>query len=85
MMVNLATPLEHLIEHLTPPMSDAVGVLQSGIAGKAENPTTLGKLLVEVLANIYAVKEENMELKAKMKLIQGTLDSMMVHDSKSHL
>ena len=46
---------------------------------------TLGKLLVEVLVNICVVKEENMELKAKMKSIQGTLDSMMVHDSKSHL
>ena len=80
-MVDLATPLEHL----TPPTSDAAGVPRSGIAGKAENPTTLGKLLVEVLANIRAVKEENMELKAKMKSIQGTLDSMMAHDSKSHL
>ena len=46
---------------------------------------TLGELLVEVLANIHAVKEENMELKAKMMSIQGTLDSMMAHDSKSHL
>jgi hypothetical protein len=84
-MVDLATPLEDLIEHLTPPTSDAAGVPRSGIAGEAENPTTLGELLVEVLANIRAVKEENMELKAQMKSIQGTLDSMMAHDSKSHL
>jgi len=84
-MVDLATLLEELIEHLTPPTSDAAGVPRSGIAGKAENPTTFGELLVEVLANTCAVKEENMELKAQMKLIQGTLDSMMAYDSKSHL
>jgi len=84
-MVDLATPLEELIEHLTPPTSDAMGVPRSGIAGEAENPTTLGELLVEVLANIRAVKEENTELKAQMKSIQGTLDSIMAYNSKSHL
>jgi len=66
-MVDLTTPLEELIEHLTPPMSDAAGVPRSGITGETENPMTLSELLVEVLANIRAVKEENTELKAQIK------------------
>jgi hypothetical protein len=83
-VVDLATPLEDLVDHLSPPVSNAAGVPQSGIAGEAENPTTLGELLVEVLANIRAVKEENMELKGQMKAMQQAFDSMSVHNGQSH-
>ena len=82
--IDLGTPLEDLVDHLSPPVSNAAGVPRSGTAGEAENPTTLGELLVEVLANTRAVKEENMELKGQMKALRQAFDSMVAHNAQSH-
>lgn len=83
MGIDLGTPLDDLVDHLAPPVSNAAGVPRSGTAGETENPTTLGELLVEVLANTRAVKEENMELKGQMKAMRQALETMMFHNGQS--
>jgi hypothetical protein len=58
--VNLSTPLGSLVERIAPPASESAGVPRPGILGEAAAlPTTLGELLVDLLGEVRAMREEN--------------------------
>jgi hypothetical protein len=83
--VDLSTPLGTLVDRLEPPASESEGVPRAGILGEAAAlPTTLGELLVDLLGEVRAVREENRELKRQINAIQRTLDTTSTYDVKYH-
>jgi len=84
-ILDLNTPLDNFVELLAPPPSSADDVPRPGIVGESSNNVeTLGQLFIELINTTRAAREETAQLRAEVKSLATTLNTMVTYDDRNH-